>query len=254
MKSRAANEDCDTPPVFTPVEIIIALVVSTIGAALQGVVGFGFGVLSVPILTIINPDFTPIPQLILALPLATTIALRERRHLDLSGAAWVIAGRFPGALLGALLLGAVASRTIDAIIAIVVIAASVTITSGWSIRRTSFTEFLAGITSGITGSVSAIGGPPIALLYHDSPGGTIRSTLSTIFIVGLTINLVTLGAFGEIYRTDLTTAAILLPGVLVGVTLSRFLAGRFDDRALRRVVLATAGLAGLGLAVKVLLG
>ncbi|MDH5373592.1 MAG: TSUP family transporter, partial [Acidimicrobiia bacterium] len=144
---------------FTPVEIIIALVVSTIGAAIQGVVGFGFGVLSVPILTIINPDFTPIPQLILALPLAMTIALRERRHLDLSGAAWVIAGRFPGGLLGALLLGAVASRTIDAIIAVVVIAASVTIASGWSIRRTSFTEFLAGVTSGITGTVSAVGGP-----------------------------------------------------------------------------------------------
>ena len=43
---------------FTPVEIIIALVVSTIGAALQGVIGFGFGVLSVPILTILNPELT----------------------------------------------------------------------------------------------------------------------------------------------------------------------------------------------------
>ncbi|MDH5373912.1 MAG: sulfite exporter TauE/SafE family protein, partial [Acidimicrobiia bacterium] len=61
------------------------------------------------------------------------------------------------------------------------------------------------------------------------------------------------GAFGEIHRTDLTTAAILLPGMLVGVTLSRFLARRFDDRVLRRIVLVTAGLAGLGLAVKVLL-
>ena len=237
---------------FSPVEIVIAIVVSAIGAALQGVVGFGFGVLSVPILTILNPDFTPIPQLMLALPLTTTIALRDRRHLDLRGAGWVIAGRFPGALLGVLLLGALAGRTIDAVIAVVVITATVTIALGWSVQRTSFTEFLAGVTSGITGTVSAIGGPPVALIYHDSPGATIRSTLSTIFIIGLTINLATLTAFGAIQGSDLTTAAILLPGMLVGLTLSGPIASRFDDRAIRRVVLITAGLAGLGLAMKVL--
>ena len=237
---------------FSPIEIVIAIVVSAIGAALQGVVGIGFGVVSVPILTILNPDFTPIPQLMLALPLTTTIALLDRRHLDLKGAGWVIAGRFPGALLGALLLGALASRTIDAVIAAVVIAATVTIALGWSVQRTSFTEFLAGVTSGITGTVSAIGGPPVALIYHDSPGATIRSTLSTIFIIGLTINLAALTAFGEIQGSDLRTAAILLPGMLVGLTLSGPIASRFDDRVIRRVVLITAGLAGLGLAMKVL--
>jgi uncharacterized membrane protein YfcA len=239
--------------VFTPVEIIIALVVSTIGSALQGVVGFGFGVLSVPILTILDPAFTPIPQLILALPLTISIALRDRRHLDLSGAAWVIVGRFPGALLGALLLGALARRTLDAVIAFIVLGATLVISSGWSIRRTAATEFLAGVSSGITGTVSAIGGPPVALIYHDSPGATIRSTLSTIFIIGLTINLVTLAALGEIHADDLRAAGILLPGMLVGLTLSGFLAKRFDDQVLRRVVLVTAGLAAVGLAFKVLL-
>ena len=238
---------------FTPVEIIIALVVSTIGSALQGVVGFGFGVLSVPILTILDPAFTPIPQLILALPLTISIALRDRRHLDLSGAAWVIVGRFPGALLGALLLGALARRTLDAVIAFIVLGATLVISSGWSIRRTAATEFLAGVSSGITGTVSAIGGPPVALIYHDRPGATIRSTLSTIFIIGLTINLVTLAALGEIHADDLRAAGILLPGMLIGLTLSGFLAKRFDDQVLRRVVLVTAGLAAVGLAFKVLL-
>lgn len=239
---------------FTTVEIIIALAVSTIGAALQGVVGFGFGVLSVPILTILNPDLTPIPQLILALPLTASIALRDRRHLDLRGAAWVITGRFPGALLGALLLGALASRTLDAVIAGLVFTATLVIASGWSVRRTSSTEFLAGVASGITGTVSAIGGPPIALIYHDSPGATIRSTMSTIFIVGLLINLSTLAAFGEIHRSDIVAAGWLFPGMLLGLGFSGFLAKRFADRVLRRFVLTTAGLASVGLAAKVLFG
>ncbi len=238
---------------LTPVEIAIALVVSAVGAALQGVVGFGFGVLSVPILTIVNPTLTPIPQLMLALPLTTWIALKNRRHLDLKGAAWVVAGRFPGGLIGALLLGALTSRTLDAVIAFVVLGATLAIASGWSVRRNSFTEFLVGVTSGITGTVSAVGGPPVALIYHDRPGATLRSTLSTIFIVGLTINLVTLAFFGEIHRSDLTAAAILFPGMLVGLASSGYLAAHFDGRVLRRAVLVTSGLASLGLAVKVIL-
>lgn len=252
--SDASSVPCDTPPVFTPVEIIIALVVSMIGAALQGVVGFGFGVLSVPILTILNPELTPIPQLILALPLATSIALRDRRHLDLRGAAWVIAGRFPGALFGVLLLGALAANTLDAVIAGLVFLATVVVASGWSLRRTASTKFLAGVVSGITGMVSAIGGPPVVLIYHDSPGATIRSTLSTILIIGLLINLSTLAAFGEIHRSDIVAAGWLLPGMLAGLALSGFLARRFDDRVLRRFVLATAGLASIGLAAKVMFG
>lgn len=239
---------------LTTTTIIIAVLVSALGAALQGVVGFGFGVLSVPILTIIDPELTPIPQLLLALPLTTSIALRDRRHLDLRGAAWVIAGRFPGGLIGALLLGVLTSRTLDIIIALVVLAATLLVASGWSIKRNSLTEFAAGVTSGITGTVSAVGGPPVALIYHDSPGATIRSTLSTIFIIGLLINLGTLAAFGRIHMSDLTTAAVLLPGMLVGLTLSGPIARRFDDRRLRRFVLVTAGAAAIGLAVKVLLG
>jgi hypothetical protein len=239
---------------FTPLEITVALVVTAIGASLQGVVGFGFGVLSVPILTILDPAFTPVPQLLLALPLATVIALRDRRHLDLRGAIWVIVGRFPGGVLGALLLGALASQTLNAVIAFVVLGATLVIASGWSLRRTPLTEFLVGVTSGITGTVSAVGGPPVALIYHDSPGATIRSTLSTIFIIGLSINLTTLAALGEIHRTDLIAAATLLPGMLAGLVLSGYLARHFDDRVLRRIVLGTSALASVGLALKVLLG
>ncbi len=254
MDSSLPLPQCDTPAVLTPTKIIIALAVSALGAALQGVVGFGFGVLSVPILTIVDPGLTPIPQLLLALPLTASIALRERRHLDLRGAAWVIAGRFPGGLAGALLLGALARRTLDIIIAVIVLAATLLVASGWSIRRNSLTELLAGVTSGITGTVSAVGGPPVALIYHDSPGATIRSTLSTIFIIGLIINLGTLAAFEQIHTSDLATAAVLLPGMLVGLTLSGPISRRFDDRLLRRFVLLTAGSAAIGLAIKVLLG
>ena len=46
-------------------ELAIGVGVVVIAAALQGSIGFGLAVLSVPILTVVNPVFTPIPTLIL---------------------------------------------------------------------------------------------------------------------------------------------------------------------------------------------
>ena len=49
--------------VFTPEAIVLALVVALGAAALQGSIGFGFAAVGVPLLTIIDPRFTPVPVL-----------------------------------------------------------------------------------------------------------------------------------------------------------------------------------------------
>lgn len=98
---------------FSTFELIIALLVTAAAAALQGTVGVGFAMVSVPVLTLLNSDFTPVPQILLSFPMTVFMVLRERRHLDLKGAAWVLSGRLPGAVAGAILLGVLAQRTLD---------------------------------------------------------------------------------------------------------------------------------------------
>lgn len=51
---------------FSTLELIIALLVTAVAAALQGTVGVGFAMVSVPVLTLLNSDFTPIPQVLLS--------------------------------------------------------------------------------------------------------------------------------------------------------------------------------------------
>ena len=89
----------------SPTELAIALVVTVLGAIVQGTIGIGFGVVSVPILFLVNPILAPVPQLLLAVPLAITMTWRERTHIDAGGVAWMLAGRIPGAVIGLALLG-----------------------------------------------------------------------------------------------------------------------------------------------------
>lgn len=237
---------------YPPVVLIIALVVTAAASTLQGTIGFGFAVISVPILTLLYPGLTPIPQILLAGPLTFSMALRERSQLDLTGAGWIVAGRLPGAAIGALLLAAVTRQVLDGVIAIVVLAGVLALAAGLTVRLTPFNKFAAGLASGITGTTSAIGGPPLALIYRNEEGGRLRSSLGAIFSIGVVINVTTLTIAGQIHANDLRTALLLAPAVAVGLFLSRFLKGRVEGAALRRGILIVSALAALGLGVRTL--
>lgn len=239
---------------FTPIELLIALLVTAGAAALQGTVGLGFAMVSVPLLTLVNSGFTPIPQVLLAFPMTFYMVLRERQHIDLRGAAWVLSGRVPGAIIGVALLGLLAQRALDGVIAGIVLLAAVAMAAGWSVRQSRRNQFIAGVASGISGTTSAIGGPPLGFLYQHSPGARLRSSLAAIFSVGITINVTALAVAGQIHREDVLTAARLLPAIAVGLYSSRWITGRVADATIRRGILVVSAVAGVALAIRTLLG
>jgi hypothetical protein len=239
---------------FTPFEIIVALLLTAIAAALQGTVGLGFALLSVPTLTLVNSGFTPIPQVLLSFPLTIFMVVRERQHIDLRGAAWVLSGRLPGAIAGGILLGLLAQRFLDGMIAGIVIATALGMAAGWSVQQSRRNQFIAGVVSGISGTTSAIDGPPLAFLYQNSPGERLRSSLAAVFSVGNIINITALTLAGRIHRHDVVTAALLFPALAIGLYSSRWLTGRTADATIRRGILIVSALAGAALAIRTIAG
>ena len=149
-------------------QLVIALGVSLFAAVVQGTIGIGFGVVSVPLLTLVNPALTPVPQLLVVFPMTLLMAWREHGHIDRTGIPWIVAGRIPGSVLGVGLLVIATVRTLDALIAGAVLIAVAFIATGRSVPRTPVTLFGTGILSGVMALVASIGGPPGALLYKDS--------------------------------------------------------------------------------------
>jgi uncharacterized membrane protein YfcA len=139
-------------------------------------------------------------------------------------------------------------------IAAIVLTAAAAMAAGWSVRQTRRNQFMAGVASGISGTTSAIGGPPLAFLYQHSSGERLRSSLAAIFSVGITINVTTLAIAGQIHGEDLKTAAMLLPALAIGLYSSRWITGRIADATIRRGILIVSAGAGIALAVRTIIG
>lgn len=232
---------------MSPIAIVVALIVTFAAAVVQGVVGLGFAMVSVPILAFIDPSLAPVPQLLITFPLTIRMAWSERSHVEMQGIGWIIGGRIPGALIGIALLAVATQQTLEITIAIAVIGAVAIIASGVHVRRTPVSEFGAGLVSGVSGLVAAIGGPPLALLYSKDDGPTVRSNLAAIFTIGLTITLIARSLSGNITGEDVRVALILFPALVAGYLVSIRFKDRISQPLMRRAILILSFLGAIGL-------
>ncbi len=222
-----------------------------IGAIIQGSIGFGYALVAVPALVLILPWSVPVTPLLLALPMTVLMSAREWHSIDFGGFFLITAGRLLGTVAGVALLVFVPGGSLSTLVGLLILAAALA-----SFLRPTFevrdsTRLTGGIASGIVGTVAALGGTPLALVYQDRSGAELRSTLSISFVVGIAMSLVGLGLAGQVEGRNFVLAVELLPGLLVGLWASRWVVKRLDERWLRPAVLAFAAVAGL---VIVLLG
>ncbi len=225
----------------------LALVVTAAAAVVQGTVGVGFAMVSVPILSLIEPRLAPVPQLLIALPLAISMAWRERANIEIRGFWWIIAGRIPGAFAGVALLAVASGRTLDAFIGGVVLISVAMIATGIHVKRTRTAKFLAGAASGTTGVVASIGGPPVALLYSSAEARTVRSTLASVFTIGIFISAGFRWGSGNITGSDVRVAAVLLPAVIVGYLVSSVVKDKIPTAQVRIAILVISAAAAMAL-------
>jgi len=232
---------------------VLALAVTAGAATIQGTVGLGFAMVSVPLLSLIDARLAPVPQLIVALPLTMSIAWRERGDIDLHGFWWIIGGRIPGAFIGIALLAVATQQALDIFIGVVVLVAVVVLATGIHIRRTSATKFATGVASGTTGVVATIGGPAIALLYSSAEARTIRPTIAAVFTIGLSLSLVFRAASGNVTSSDFVISAVLFPAVVGGYLLSSSIKDRIPTSRVRIAILVVSSAAAIGLLGRALL-
>jgi uncharacterized protein len=243
-----------------PLVVVACALAVGVGALVQGVLGFGLALLAVPVLAWLAPELVPVGILVAVMPIVVAAAVRERLHVDLRGIGWALVGRVPGGAVGAVAVALLPVRGLQLLVAatvcLAVLAAVVADrrprVARASPRRSSLV--LAGGLSGLGGTTSGIGGPPMAIAFRNSGGPVIRSTLATFFLLGALLSLGSLAVVGEVTAERLLVGLVLVPPVVVGYLLSGALRHRVDAGAVRAGVLVLSGAAGLGLLLTALVG
>jgi uncharacterized membrane protein YfcA len=238
---------------LTAVEYLIALGAVVIGAVAQGSVGFGFGMLAAPVLALVDEELVPGAVLLLGLTVALIIAWDERGALDWLGIRWALVGRVLGTLAGAYAVTRLDHDAMAIALGLLILFAVVISMTGWHVRPTTTTLVGAGMMSGVMGTLTSVGGPPMALVYQREDAAKLRSTLAGFFVFGASLALLVLTVSGEVGERQLVDGVILLPGLFVGLVLSRALAPYLANGRTRTGVLALSALAAVALVVGALI-
>jgi len=173
----------------TPVELATGLGLVVVGAVIQGSIGFGLAAVVAPVMLLVNKIFLPGPMLLTSMLLTSLIAWRDRRHTHWQEVAVGTSGRIIGMLPAAFALRFMSGPGYELLFALAVLAGVVISVSGWHFRLTMRNLFLTAIGSGFVSTVSAVGGPPMALVYQHEAAAKIRGTLNTVFTIGTPIGV-----------------------------------------------------------------
>lgn len=234
--------------------VVLLGAVAALGGFVQSVVGIGLGLLSAPVVALVEPGLVPVLPLGLALLLSAGMLLGERHHVDWRVLAWSLPGRVPGTVAGAWLVVHADDRVIGLAVAVMVLLAVALSGRRVAVRATGATLLTAGFAAGVAGTATSIGGPPMALVMQRREPEVLRSTLAVFFFLGILLSLAWLLAEGEVSGDAGLLTLVMAPGVLAGLVVGSRVRARLPREAFRRGVLALCTISALVLLVRSALG
>lgn len=225
---------------MTGAEYTLLAVTILLASALQASIGFGLGMLAAPIIALVDASLLPATIIMMATLVTLLVAVRERAELDFHGTSWALGGRIPGTIGGAAMVAFLPDRVLALVLAGTVLIGVVFASTGWSPKMTPRTMFTAGAASGLMGTATSIGGPPMALVWRGAEGPRLRGNMSAFFLFGSLFSLLALTVAGAVHPHAIRTCLIFLPAVAGGYVLSRFTDRFFDRQMLGRIALAVS--------------
>lgn len=231
-------------------DLAVAWLAVVVGAFVQGAAGFGFALVAAPLVALVEPDAVPVALLMIALGVNSFTLVRDRAAAEVRLAGWALLGSIPGSVAGALVVDAAGDRALDWWVAAIVLALV-----GLSVARPDFGATPralggAGLVSGFCGTVSSVGGPPVALALQHEPSRTARGTLAAYFLPSAVISIASLAAFGAVERQAVLFGVAAIPAAGLGFALSSPLVRHLDGRSIRPFVLALSAASAAALVAR----
>jgi len=243
----------------TGLELLYSILIVIAAATVIGTVGFGFGLVAVPVLLLyLEPQQTVVVSNSLIGIVMAMVLVRTWRHLELRASVGLVLGGMAATPIGVLALNSASAGALRVTIAIVIIFLGILSLSNIQLpfaqRRPAGPVF--GFLTSLAVTTIGIGGP-LGAIYSIAQrwkAETVRAVLALFF---LTSDLMAFGLYaatGLVGRDTLANIGIMTPGLLVGFGVSAVLVNRINDRIFRYAVVAVIVVAGSVILVRELTG
>ncbi|OOC54453.1 sulfite transporter TauE/SafE [Nocardiopsis sinuspersici] len=227
---------------------VLCVAVSVLtGAVVQSTVGLGLGMVAAPALSFLDPTLMPGMLLVAVIALPALTLLQEWSHVDWRGIAWGLPARLPGTVLGVWVVAVLEPRALAGAVGAMVLVAVALSAGSLRVRITPFSLVAAGSLSGLAGTATTVGGPPMALLYQHEEPSTVRATLAAFFLFGGAVSLTALVLGGQMDTRTAVAGVCAVPLVVVGFLAGTALRRRVNAGRLRVVLLSVVSVSAFGL-------
>ncbi|MDJ0993578.1 MAG: TSUP family transporter [Dinoroseobacter sp.] len=238
---------------FDGVVLAFAFAAVFAGTLLQRLAGQGFGMLAAPLIALVAPEVLPAALLYLGIAVGVGSVSVDPKALVLKELPPGFAGRALGAVLAAWLAARLSDpEAIAALVAVVVYLGIALSVIGVRVAITPVSLFSAGTVAGVMGTLTAVGAPPMALLYQHETQRRSTAMQNAFFCWGMLVSVAALGWAGLLTQRSLIFALALLPAVPLALWCARPLATRIVKKTIRPWALGLAGLAATMLVIRLL--
>lgn len=235
---------------MSTVALVVVLLAIVLGAFVQSTVGIGLGLVAAPVVTLAAPQLMPGGMLMVVVLLPIVTLARERDEIDWGGLRWAFPARVVGTAVGVWVVASVDDRQLGIAVGAMVLVAVLLTARTVVIPVNRGTLSGAGFVSGVTGTASSIGGPPLALLLQRRSPRQIRTTLAVYFLLGSLLSLVGLAWAGELTVDEAWFALAAVPALVLGFVVSGPLRRRLPAHVVRPLVLLVSGASAVALIVR----
>ncbi len=245
----------DQPSAYGPAVSVWVLIgiagTMFLAAGAQQLVGFGFALMAMPLLTaLIGPHDAVALEAVASLAGGAAMAWRLRDRIAWTRLRRLLIGAVPGLPLGALALGHLPATPLQIAVAVAVLVMVGVLAAGVRLAdENPRTEVGAGFLSGAMGASIGIAGPPIVLVLQAAGMEQHRFRATTVtFFVATNLAILPLLLGSGVADVDRWPAALVaVPAALAGNRACEDLAHRVSPERFRPLVLvllvAAAGVA-----------
>jgi uncharacterized membrane protein YfcA len=216
-----------------------------VGACLQGVSGLGFAMFSAPLAAMWFPELVPGPLLVLSCPLALMGGLRDREAIQWPLAGVAVIGRLGGTVLAAACLVLLSVQTLSLLFALLILTGVSLSLTGWRVMPTRRNMAVAGLASGMMGTITSAGAPPFAIAMQNMGAAQLRGTFGAIFFIGSAVSIGVLTAVGRMGVHEYLLSALLMPWMFAGFFASNPIKRHLPAPLVRKLLLAMAAAGAL---------
>lgn len=230
-------------------EILWVVVVVTLSSLAQSIAGFGFGLLAVPLMTLmVSPHQAVIVATLIGTVSTTTQAIIDRQFCDWSMAKRLAIAAYLGMPLGIYVFVVVSESAMRFTLGIVVLLATVVLARGFSFTGSNKKmDWLMGAASGVLSTSTSTNGPPLVFLLQarGMEPHVFRATINTVFALSNIGAIALFASSGEVEVGGLLAALISLPFLFLSLRTGYSIRPKVKVEHFKRLVLVLLLLSGL---------